>query len=175
MVFWKPKLSVFAENNREKLLEYGYDFFPNDFDAFSLIDNTTNSTCQPGGGPQYVNWIEVRAPRNDPIIQRTFYNGWKSTHGLKWQTVDLPNGMNFYVWGPVSIRHNDLYTYSRSEVNENLCRLQAGEQRQYKAYGESAYYPDTHLRTRHNYENLTTDTRKQSHVFLSRVHWVELR
>ena len=48
MVFWKPKLSVFAENNREKLLEYGYDFFPNDFDVFSLIDNTTNSTCQPG-------------------------------------------------------------------------------------------------------------------------------
>ena len=31
------------------------------------------------------------------------------------KTVDLPNGMNFHAWGPVSVRHNDLYTYSRSQ------------------------------------------------------------
>ena len=69
MVYWKSKLSVFAEKNREKLLEYGCDFFPNDFDVFSFIKYTTNSTCQPGGGPQHVNGIGIRAPRNDPIIQ----------------------------------------------------------------------------------------------------------
>ena len=30
-----------------------------------------------------------------------------------------------------------------------------GEHRQYKVYGDSAYYPDTHMRSRHDYGNLT--------------------
>ena len=29
---------------------------------------------------------------------------------MKWQTLDLPNGMNMHVWGPVSLRHNDIWT-----------------------------------------------------------------
>ena len=51
------------------------------FAMCTFIDNTMNATCRPGGGPDGRN-----APRNDPLIQRAWYNGWKKLHGLKWQT-----------------------------------------------------------------------------------------
>jgi hypothetical protein len=74
---------------------------------------------------------------------------------MKWQSVDLPNGMNFHVWGPVSLRHNDLYTYEYSKINEIIGLLQLGDELQYKIYGDSAYFTDTYLRVRHSYDNLT--------------------
>jgi hypothetical protein len=43
---------------------------------------------------------------------------------MKWQTVDLPNGMNFNVWGPVSVRHNDIFTFYESGINERITRMQ---------------------------------------------------
>ena len=61
-----------------------------------FIDNT----MKPGGGPAGDG---RNAPRNDPHIQRAWYNGWKKLHGLKWQTVDTPNGMNGHVYCPMSI------------------------------------------------------------------------
>jgi hypothetical protein len=74
---------------------------------------------------------------------------------MKWQTVDLPNGMNYHCWGPVSLRHNDLFTYEHSKINEIIALMQQGNELQYKIYGDSAYFPDTHLRVRHDYDNLT--------------------
>ena len=107
MDFWLPYLPSMAEHIRAKLEQRGCYFPPGSFRIFSFIDNTMNATCRPGGGPER---DDVDAPRNDPLIQRAFYNGWKKLHGMKWQTLDMPNGMNFHVWGPVSIRHNDLWT-----------------------------------------------------------------
>ena len=46
-------------------------------------------------------------------------------HGIKWQTVDLPTGMNFHVWGPCSVRHNDLFSLMRSDINELVRVAQA--------------------------------------------------
>ena len=57
-----------------------------------------NSSCRPGGGPRQSG---VLADRNDLLIQRAWYNGWKKLHGLKFQTIDMPNGMNAHVWGPL--------------------------------------------------------------------------
>jgi len=152
MNYWLDKLPDCAEKIREKLGELDCPFDEGDFDVFGFIDNTMNATCRPGGGPKRDG---TRAPRNDPTIQRAFYNGWKKLHGYKWQTIDLPNGMNFHVWGPVSVRHNDLYTLSHSNVNDLLRDVQLGRDRQYKIYGDSAYYPDTHMRCRHDYDDLT--------------------
>ena len=105
--FWLPFLPEFAEKVRAKLQAKGVFFEPGSFRVFGFTDNTMNATCRPGGGPTRTG---EDAPRNDPMIQRAWYNGWKKLHGMKWQTVDLPNGMNMHVWGPVSIRHNDIWT-----------------------------------------------------------------
>jgi hypothetical protein len=78
-----------------------------------------NATCRPGGGPTRDG---TDAPRNDSEIQRAWYNGWKKLHGLKWQTIDLPNRMNFKVDGPFSVRENDLNALHDSEILLNyLC------------------------------------------------------
>jgi hypothetical protein len=108
-----------------------------------------NATCRPGGGPARDG---ANAPRNDPLLQQAWYNGWKKLHGMKWQTVDLPNGMNFHVWGPISIRHNDLNSLYDSEINRLIVELQLGNNLQWVIYGDSAfiYVPDSHVFARHN-------------------------
>ena len=105
--FWKPYFPEFAEKIRAKLEQKGVFFPPGEFRVFGFTDNTMNATCRPGGGPTRTG---EDAPRNDPLIQRAWYNGWKKLHGMKWQTIDGPNGMNIDVWGPVSVRHNDIWT-----------------------------------------------------------------
>lgn len=74
--------------------------------------------------------------------------------GMKYQTVDLPNGMNLHVWGPISVRHNDLVSLHDSHINERLVQMQLGEERQWVIYGDSAYVhvPDSHILARHNNE-----------------------
>lgn len=71
---------------------------------------------------------------------------------MKWQTVDLPNGMNFHVWGPISVRHNDLNSLYDSEINRLIAELQLGEDFQFVIYGDSAYIyvNSSHIRARHN-------------------------
>lgn len=64
--------------------------------------------------------------------------------------------MNFHVWGPVSVRHNDLWTLGSSDINDMIARLQSGRAKQYVIYGDSAYSWDTHLRSRYDYGNRNT-------------------
>ena len=140
MEFWKPYLKDCADKIRLRLASMGCPFLPpgaeGGFNIFGFIDNTMNATCRPGGGPARDG---RDAPRNDPLIQRAWYNGWKKIHGLKWQTIDLPNGMNFHVYGPISVRRNDLTSARWSQINAKLDRLQAMSEYKYVVYGDSAY------------------------------------
>ena len=155
MQFWKPYIPQCAEAIRQKLLREPYNCYfepPGQeagFNIFGFIDNTMNATCRPGGGPTRDG---TNAPRNDPLIQRAWYNGWKKVHGMKWQTIDLPNGMNFHVYGPVSLRHNDLYTLHHSQIDQKLDELFAGDVYRYAIYGDSAYliYGLNNIRARHD-------------------------
>lgn len=130
----------------------GGNFLPSDdqngFNVFGFIDNTTIETCRPGGGPAAPG---VDAPRYEYLIQRAKH------HGLKFQSVVLPNGMDYHVYGPVSLRHNDLYTLGHSEILSSIKDIQLGENLQYVIYGDSAYLliRDTHLRCRHSGDRLT--------------------
>jgi hypothetical protein len=74
---------------------------------------------------------------------------------MKWQTVDLPNGMNYHVWGAVSVRHNDMFTLRHSNINDIIAATQRGNLLQYSIYGDSAYamFCKSHIRTRHNTHN----------------------
>ena len=73
---------------------------------------------------------------------------------MKYQTVDLPNGMNFHAWGPISVRHNDLVSLHESRINDLLVDLQLGQEFQWVIYGDSAYIhvPDSHILARHHNE-----------------------
>lgn len=150
--FWKPYLKVFAESIRQVVVSMGCYFPPagsdNGFAVAAFIDNTMNATCRPAGGPARDG---KNAPRNDRFIQQAWYNGWKKLHGLKWQTVDFPNGMNGHVYGPISIRRNDLTTANWSRINELWAALQQGEEYQYTIYGDSAYIVlgHSHIKARH--------------------------
>ena len=84
-----PNLS---DKIREKLQRMECPFNEEEVGKFKVaifIDNTVYATCRPGGGPTMDG---PNSPRHHPLIQQTFYNGWKSVHGIKWQTVSLPNG-----------------------------------------------------------------------------------
>jgi hypothetical protein len=133
--FWLPHLKDCATAISRKCLELGCYFPEEYFNIFAFIDNTMNSTCRPGGGPATDG---TNADRNDPLIQRAWYNGWKKLHGMKWQTVDLPNGMNFHAWGPFSVRHPDLFSVRHSTTNEIIAGMQEGREMQYRIYGDSA-------------------------------------
>ena len=153
--YWKDKIPEFAEKIREACVnnpKYPCPFEPGSFRVFGFIDNTMNASCRPAGGPARSG---KNAPRNNRLIQQAFYNGWKKIHGLKWQTVDLPNGMIFHTWGPVSVRHNDLYTLGHSHIIDLISNLQIGWAKQYLIYGDSAYPRGTHLASRHEGDDLT--------------------
>lgn len=47
--------------------------------------------------------------------------------------------MNFNIWGSRSVRHNDLYTFYHSNMNDRLSELQRDQQLQYCVYGDHIY------------------------------------
>jgi len=79
------------------------------------------------------------ADRWDNDIQRAFYNGWKSIHGLKHQTVDNAYGMTIDMHGPTSLRRNDLLVLACSRLIPRLNALYEHEQLKILIYGDSIY------------------------------------
>jgi hypothetical protein len=63
--------------------------------------------------------------------------------------------MNFHVWGPVSLRHNDLQCWRDSDINAILANLQGNDVLQFVVYGDSAYavLVDSHIAYR--FDNAT--------------------
>jgi hypothetical protein len=169
--FWVPYLRECALSIRLKCIELGVTF-PTNFNIFGFTDNTMNGCCRVGGGPTQDG---AGAPRNPTLIQRAWYNGWKKLHGMKWQTVDLPNGMNAHVWGACSVRHNDIWMLNHSNLNDIVAAAQAGQQVQYNIYGDSAYMnlDKSHLRARHNYEELTDRETAENRVMSSARETIE--
>jgi len=88
------------------------------FTAF--MDCNCLRTDRPGGGPQD---DRPGVQRWDNVIQRAFYNGWKSIHGLKHQTVDNALGFTIHVIGPVSLRGNDMSQFRESNINQRMAEF----------------------------------------------------
>jgi hypothetical protein len=78
----------------------------------------------------------------------------EKTHKLKFQTVDLANGMNFHVFGPKSAVRHDIMMLQDSELNNRLAALQRFQPLQFCAYGDSAYVVcnESHIIARHQDE-----------------------
>ena len=66
-----------------------------------FIDCNCLPTSRVGGGPAESG---ANSARWDQTIQEAFYNGWKSIHGLKHQTVDNAFGCTVDMCGPTSLR-----------------------------------------------------------------------
>ena len=160
--FWVPYFPECADAIREECLHNGV-LFNDRFMIFGFVDNTMHKTCRVGGGATTPG---PNAPREPKELQQAWYNGWKKLHGLKWETVDLPNGMIAFAWGPVSVRHNDLFTLRHSKLNDLIRDCQLGLAVQYAIYGDSAYQHCrlSHLRARHNYDDITPHEQSENRV-----------
>jgi hypothetical protein len=108
-------------------------------------------------GPDAARWC--------PLIQKAFYNGWKSIHGLKHQTVDCAYGMTIDMYGPYSLRRNDLKLFRDSRINNRLEDLQNGQLLQLGIYGDSIYPHMTHTRSRWPDEVTTADRTAENKAF----------
>ena len=106
------------------------------FRYIGFIDNTMFAFCRPGG----VMGEGAAAPRVPLEVQQAWWTGWKKLHGMKWQTVVLANGMDLQVYGPLSVRQNDLDTLVLSNIEEDLKILMQEDEIKYKLFGDSAYY-----------------------------------
>jgi len=83
-----------------------------------FIDCSCLETSWLVGGPTESG---ANAARWDPLIQQTYYNGWKSVHGLK-QTVDSAFRLAIDIFGPNSLRKNDVTLLRESKINERVQR-----------------------------------------------------
>jgi hypothetical protein len=117
---------------------------PGGFNIFAFIDNTMIKMCRPGGGPLTDGEAAPRLPKE---IQQAWWTGWKKLHGMKWQSVTMANGMDFEIWGPVSVHHPDAFTLNGSRIEEKLRECQAGRDLKFKLFGDSAYFDDEYLAT----------------------------
>ena len=143
MDWWKKYFYESTEAIRIKLLNINHAnwrlVFPpaelqNGFRYVGFIDNTMVAFCRPGG----VMGDGAAAPRVPLEVQQAWWTGWKKLHGMKWQTVVLANGMDLQVYGPLSVRQNDLDTLVLSNLEEDFELLMEGDEIQYKLFGDSA-------------------------------------
>ena len=150
--YWVPHMAAQAQAILEKLrtlpredwrIDFANALEEGGFNIFAFIDNTMIAMCRPGGPTT----DGESAPRVPKLVQQSWWTGWKKLHGLKWQTVTMPNGMDFEIWGPCSVRHPDAYTLNKSTILEKLDACQAANALKFKMYGDSAYFDDDYLAT----------------------------
>lgn len=113
----------------------GLNFCP--LQIFGFIDDSIDRVCRPFSGP---NGDFPGAPRKPEYndAQRSIFSGYIHAHGIKVETVFLPNGIST-VFGPVSARCNDSGVLRLSRLDEFLAAIQHGENELYKALGDGAF------------------------------------
>ncbi|KAJ1415849.1 hypothetical protein B484DRAFT_401334, partial [Ochromonadaceae sp. CCMP2298] len=137
----------------------------------TLVAHFIDCNCLPtrvvGGGPAERG---ANAARWNYTIQRSFYNGWKSVHGLKHQTVDNAYGMTVDMCGPTALRRNDLALFRISNINQRMADVQTGNPWQYVIFGDSAYMTNlSHCRSYFKNQELVEDC-KRWNTAMKRVH-----
>ena len=119
----------------------------NGFRIAYFIDDTMFAFSRPGG-----NMTEgPAAPRVPTEVQEAWYNGWKKLHGMKWQTVILANGMDLHVYGPLSVRRNDLTALDKSDIERILREMFNADEIIYIIFGDSAFMVSDMMATNESY------------------------
>ena len=109
------------------------------YNIFGWIDDSIDIVQVPYSGP---DGDYEGAPRRAQYIdaQESVYSGWKKLHGIKLETVLLPNGIST-LFGPVSARQNDRGTLNLSGLDRFLTLIQASlpAHRKCMVFGDSIY------------------------------------
>ena len=120
----------------------GINFLP--WDVFGFIDDSIDRICTPFSGPR--GDYEGAARKEEYAdSQQAFFTGYIHAHGIKVETVFLPNGL-CTLFGPVSARRADAGVLRMSNLNEFLVDVQrgrfataAGDEVFYSAFGDLAF------------------------------------
>ena len=97
--------------------------------CFGFIDGTLHQVCRP------------RIRKNIPLIlnpnniQRALYSGHKRHHGIKFQSIVLPDGMIAMMFGPVEGRRHDITLLKLSKLDQRMRLLPNN----CFVYGDQAY------------------------------------
>ena len=118
--------------------------------CFGLLDGTLHKICRPKVGKR------VRALRNKSNIQRAVYNGHKRHHGVKFQSIVLPDGLIAQMFGPVEGRKHDTSLLKFSKLDEKMALLPPGSY----VYGDQAYPVRPWLLSPFRGQNKTMEQRK---------------
>ena len=120
----------------------GINFLP--WDVFGFIDDSIDRISTPFSGPRG-DYEGAGRKAEYADSQQAFYSGYIKDHGLKVETVFLPNGIST-LFGPVSARHADAGVISISNLNSFLVMIQRGQfstadgkEVLYSAFGDSAF------------------------------------
>jgi hypothetical protein len=88
-----------------------------------FLDCKFDETCTPGSGPMMDKELADRW-EDAELIQEAVYSGYVKAHGIKVLTVLFPNGIDVYLYGPISGHENDIVVLNMSWVNTQLLLLQ---------------------------------------------------
>ena len=112
---------VYLDHHGNTTIVPGLDCLP--FNLFGWLDDSVDTACIPFSGPlgDYEG-----APRRAQYMdaQESIYSGYKHVHGVKVETIFLPNGIST-IFGPVSCRQNDRGTLILSNLDNFLGLIQA--------------------------------------------------
>ena len=123
-------------NNQRARDTTGLSFLP--FDIAFFIDCSIYRICRPFSGPA---GDFIGAPRKERYYnaQRAFYTQYIKGHGVKVETILMPNGIST-VFGPVSCRPNDVGgVLQMSGLDNFLFNLQRNKEHIYLGLGDGAY------------------------------------
>ena len=73
------------------------------------------------------------------VAQELLYNGHKRRHVIKWQGLQLPNGIMPMPFGPISGRHHDSHMLNCSGLVRVMRRISRWHGRTFRLYGDPAY------------------------------------
>lgn len=92
-------------------------------DVALFMDGKLHAIQRPGGG-----------------LQRVCYDGHKRRHGLRFQLIVGPDGIQYHMCGPFEARRGDWWLYSQSGVDEQLVPALTVNGTQHIIYTDAGYY-----------------------------------
>ena len=91
----------------------------------------------------------------------------ESIHDLKHQTVDSAYGFTMDMYGPTTVRRNDLSLLRESSLENRLHTLFANDVDKFKVYGDSIYPHLTYITSSHRSQNLTRRQKDENYFYKS--------
>ena len=93
----------------------------------------------------FIDGTHIFIARPKGANQRATYSGHKRRNGEKFQSVSLPDGIIFHLFGPLESRLHDMTLFRVSNLETALERSLLIDGRQFYIYGDSAYVLRSYL------------------------------